>query len=255
MPSNIEEYVIAREEHQDGNFHLHAFLKYEKKVQWTATRWDIDSYHGNYQQAKCWKAVQHYCKKGGQFIASIDTESAAQKRGKKNMHILTGDLQELVQSGAISALQIPQALKARASWNLLGPPVDQPENRGIWIYGDPGIGKSHYVRTKEPSLFLKSQNRWWDGYKGEEAALIDDFDKRGECLDHYLKNWADRWAFTGEIKGYTVPINIKRLYITSNYTIEQLWPDDPVLLEALQRRFKVIHMTDRRLGLVKRPPN
>lgn len=114
--------------------------------------------------------------------------------------------------------------------------------RGIWIHGAPGIGKSHIVRTNEPSLYLKTQNKWWDKYNGEPAVLLEDFDKKGECLSHYLKIWADKWACTGEIKGATVPLNFERFYITSNYHPRDIFPDDPALLEAISRRFTIDHM-------------
>lgn len=78
----MTEWVIAREEHKDGNSHLHAFIKYKTKVEWKADKWDIGTYHGNYQVAKSWKAVQAYCKKGGDFIANINVRGAEDKKSK-----------------------------------------------------------------------------------------------------------------------------------------------------------------------------
>lgn len=98
---------------------------------------------------------------------------------------------------------------------------DQPI--GIWIYGPPGTGKSTSVRNMYPELFIKAQNKWWDGYEGEETVLLDDLDKYGACLGHYLKIWSDRYVFKGETKGSTVPICPKRFIVTSNCTIPQIF--------------------------------
>lgn len=35
------------------------------------------------------------------------------------------------------------------------------------------------------------------------------------------------------------------IVVTSNYTPEELWPDDPELLRAIRRRFKVEHILGR----------
>ena len=149
-------------------------------------------------------------------------------------------------------MQLPAAIRARAAFRLLDPPLEMPDVRGIWIYGPPGVGKSHYVREQEPVLFNKSQNKWWDGYQAEPAALIDDFDPKGDCLSHVLKIWADKYACTGEIKGGTVPLNFRWLYVTSNYTIEEIFKDDKILQAALLRRFRVVCFSEFFLG--KRSP-
>ena len=65
----------------------------------------------------------------------------------------------------------------------------------------------------------------------------------GNFLGHYLKIWADKYACTGEIKGGVVKLCHTTFIVTSNYSIEAMWKDDPVMAAAIKRRFKVTHMT------------
>jgi len=92
-------------------------------------------------------------------------------------------------------------------------------------------------------VYIKPQSKWWDGYKGQKTVILDDLDS--DCLAHYLKIWGDKWSATGEYKGGTVALNYERFIVTSNFTIEKLHEKMPmVTVEAIKRRFKVIHMSD-----------
>jgi hypothetical protein len=92
------------------------------------------------------------------------------------------------------------------------------------------------ARELYPGAYLKAQNKWWDGYTGQEAVILDDLDSN--VLGHYLKIWADRYACTGETKGGQVALRHKVIVITSNYRPEDLFTDREIC-EAISRRFKL----------------
>ena len=95
---------MAQEEHEDGGHHIHAFIRYAKKTEFKPAKWDIAGYHGNYQVARSWTAVQAYCKKGGKFVSSFDVDSALRKKScgrELNKRLIEEDLTSLVQEGIV----------------------------------------------------------------------------------------------------------------------------------------------------------
>jgi len=244
----VKDYVVARELHADGNPHLHAWVRYVSRVSLTPTTFKLPGHPGgDYEVAKSPAKVIGYCTKEADYISSMDLGAKNKKKAARNYALRTTALSTLVDSGEIPLLSAPALQKAIIVYNQSLPPVQTDDVRGIWIVGKPGVGKTHSVTTTEPSLYRKSQNKWWDNYQGEGAVLLDDFDHLGTCLSHLLKIWADKWAATGEVKGSQVNLRHTKFYVTSNYTIEELWPgrDQEELREALLRRFKVHRITSR----------
>lgn len=119
----------------------------------------------------------------------------------------------------------PNLMKVQAHFSK---PEEFEECRGIWIWGPPGCGKTTFAMTEyvdADDIYMKAQNKWWDGYRGQSTVILDDMDS--DCLAHYLKRWADKWPGYGETKGAQVALNYKRFIVTSNFSIATIFKDKP----------------------------
>lgn len=112
-----------------------------------------------------------------------------------------------------------------------------------WYWGEAGTGKTMKARTENPGAFIKSCNKWWDGYTGQDVVIIEDFDIRHECLTHYMKIWCDRWKFPAEVKGSSMVIRPRKIIVTSNYSIGEIWTKASDL-GPLKRRFKEVQFPE-----------
>ena len=106
------------------------------------------------------------------------------------------------------------------------------------------MGKSRKARADYPEFYPKLCNKWWDGYQGQKSVIMDDVGMDHKCLGQQLKLWGDRYGVILETKGGAVSNNFDTIVVTSQYTIEQIWHDDPKTIEAITRRYKVIHMNN-----------
>lgn len=225
-----------------GRIHLQAFA-YSKNAM-RLTGWKkifptahIEPMRGNFQENEV------YCSKEGKLV------EFGQKPMKNGHRRDLTDLCEAIVSGtpldkvivkdyAVTFVQYHNGLTKLA--NLFSTPYEHETVRGFWLWGVPGAGKSHYARTRFSKPYIKAQNKWFDGYQGEKTILLDDYDC-GRMLGHYLKIWFDKWSCTGEVKGGTVHLQHHEFVVTSNYSIEEMFPDDFVLQQAIRRRCEVIH--------------
>lgn len=191
-----------------------------------------------------------YCKKDGALILEQGTispppntkQNEARKRNWSLAMSLAkeGRFDEMDES--ILFPHYHAAKRIRQDYQL--PPPDLEEVTGFWFVGPPNTGKSYTARKLYPGLYDKPCNKWWDGYQGQETVLVDDFDLNHKVLGHHLKRWADCYSFPAEHKGTTIQIRPKRIIVTSNYTISELFCEDPQLCDAITRRFAVTEFSE-----------
>jgi len=185
------------------------------------------------------------------FLIILVAKLEGTPKPKKYRHAIGlaahGDIDDIIEIDPVLYVQHYHALK-RIVQDHPDKPDDLEDVCGEWLYGDAGVGKSYTAREENPDYYDKPANKWWDGYQGEDCVLIDDLDMVHAVLAHHLKRWADRYSFPAEMKGTTVQIRPKKIVVTSNYTIEQIFGNcGEACVKALKRRFRVRRILDWRL--------
>lgn len=127
------------------------------------------------------------------------------------------------------------------------PEVRDGDMNGVWIQGPPGASKSAMARDMATGkLYSKAgNNKWWFNYRFEKEVLIEDFDPTIKGMSYDMKIWTDRYKYKVEIKNGGAEILPERVFVTSNYSIEECFGPDEMLVGAMKRRFPtVISLTD-----------
>ena len=83
-----------------------------------------------------------------------------------------------------------------------GPRKCPPDGPEVWVFwGATGTGKSRRAFETWPDAYRKMTNdKWWDGYHGEETVIFDDF-KGSSMRLHDFQLIVDRYPVKVETKG------------------------------------------------------
>lgn len=121
--------------------------------------------------------------------------------------------------------------------------VAHPIERSCYVYwGKTGTGKSRKAWDEAGfDAYCKDpRTKWWCGYRGEKNVIIDEF--RGTIDVSHLLRWLDRYPVRVETKGSSKPLSAVKIWITSNLSPDDWYPEiDEETKLALRRRLNITH--------------
>lgn len=140
---------------------------------------------------------------------------------------------------------IPGDIYIRCYGNLKKIAVDNCEpvavEREVQVYWGPtGVGKSRraWEQAGLQAYPKDPRSKYWDGYRGQEHVVIDEF--RGDIDIGHVLRWFDRYPVIVEVKGSSVVLNARKIWITSNISPTNWYPNlDEPTKAALLRRLNV----------------
>lgn len=237
-------YVVYGEEEGEKTHtpHLQGVIVYHSQRTVSSIRKKLKGFDVNVMRGTIDQAVE-YVKKDctGIFEKGDRPAGPAEKgiRGKaavaaRNKLLIDTPITTLMRNGDLAASQAPMIKKMKMIVASELGPYKPDHLRGIWLYGEPGTGKSRYAEETYPNAYMKEQNKWFDNYAGEKVILLDDLDS--PALGHLLKRWCDRYRVSAETKFGKTELQHDWFVITSNYTPEDLWKDDKMMAMAVRRR-------------------
>ena len=232
--------LISDDDHtQDGQLHWHCLVTYRNPREMPRL-----THTTHWEPVKNRSQIYHYCKeKGPNFIeeGELTVNCANEEDWRSFVEMCkTHSPAEIIDS-EFSRTYANYRDFAKEVYNTFKElPILQGDLQNEWYYGPPGTGKTKKAWDENPKLYIKGLNKWWDGYRNEDVVLLDDWDPKHEVLVSHLKQWTDRYPFRGECKGSTLLARPKKIIVTSNYSIEECFPNEQDI-NALKRRFKVTH--------------
>lgn len=261
--------VYGREVGENGTPHLQGYIYFGTKLRRASVaRWLPNAYlaprNGTHEEAR------EYCIKDGDFVERGEPPLSIEQRSRLGGAATATkwkDIAECARKGDIdwiAAHHPKEFVLHKPQLESLYSPITGPLDGELlheWWVGDSGTGKSRALWELYPNHFAKSINKWWDGYRHQNVVAIEEWSPDSSLTAQNLKKWADRYPFTGEIKGGVLQkLRPKKIIVLSNYTLEQCFPR-PEDLAPLKRRFTVIKFPEEnqrahfRAAWFNNPPN
>lgn len=246
----VKAATVGEERGSSGTPHLQGFVRFKDTVTHVRAKVLIGD-RSHVEPCRNPDAAAEYCRKEGNVI--IDKSHVDKATGKRGMQGWRKDIQELHQ--ALDEGGLPLAKKvcpiqlikypsgAKLYCSITSPSPMRPDLQ-VYVYiGESGIGKSAIAHCwNDPwklSLGVRGTQPWFDGYRGQETLIIDEFE--GQIPFRILLSILDIYPLTAQVKGLTCEAHWKRVIITSNLDWLDWYPEiQRKDITPLQRRIHYI---------------
>ncbi len=240
--SLLDYLILGKEKGEDGTKHLQGYCVFKNRVRLSGVKKIWPRAHLEIRKGTP-KEAMDYCKKEGTWREWGVIPVTQGQREKADWDVYYNAAKE----GRIEDIPRSYLVRYYAAFKRIKQdnpivPEDLKEKKNYWVLAPSQYGKSKYARDRWPDHFDKAPNKWFIGYKDQTTLLLDDFGPH-QCqfLGWYMKRWADHYSFPMETKGGGHQIRPKHVVVTSQYSIQQCFPD-PLECDAIANRFKVIEL-------------
>jgi len=240
MSLEVMKTVISKEVGEEGTPHLQGAVTFKRKYSLVQLKKLHSQAH--WEQAKAAQDF-NYCKKDGSEVIRDENN---QKQGyRTDLHKVREDIKKGANLRDISETCTTfQELQFAEKYIKL---TEEHLPKGtkiqvFWYYVCTGTGKTRAVLDK-CSPYLPLNFKWWEGYEGQDAVLLDDL--RPEwCKPAELLRLLDpyRYQYRVETKGSSRALLATKIYITTPWHPVDFWKDvneDPQQL--LRRLTELMH--------------
>jgi len=240
MAADCDYVVCGIEKGKDKETpHLQGYMYYKKPKSFSTIKKLLGRAH--IEKAKgTGQENRDYCSKEGDLLVEKGTMPLDPKLQGAKGEEYWKDIKEKAQMGRLDEVDNKTYVGMYRTLQAIA--KDHAKNKesldhttGEWWYGESGSGKSKTARETYPDAYIKGVNKWWDGYRDQETVIIEDLDKFDVAMGGNLKRWCDHYSFPAEIKGGGMNIRPKKIIITSQYDIHEIW-EDQATIDALERR-------------------
>lgn len=244
----LQEYVIGKEKHENGGFHLHCVLKYSPRIETRNSRYfDYNGYHPNIEIPSTktdLSITARYAAKDGDFIQ----KGTLLKQSRTEMFSSLLSLGQLTASFmeqnpdilGLNFHSICAWLRTYRSLRNEFVPQTLPKKRHIWLYGPSNTGKTTWLRKYLAGFThtceIPCNNDWSSADTQTEILYHDEY--KGHLAIQVVNSLCDGLKHLNT-KGGSTNIGQPLVIFTSNYSIRDCYPTASTEeLDTLYNRFK-----------------
>ncbi len=221
-----------------GTVHYHVLICCKEKCRTrNAEILEIEGIHPHVEKVQNnLRRIIEYIKKNGD-IAEYNKDACPVKDGtlskrEKNRILAEGNLEEEYFKGNIGPIDVIRAVKVRGIFSMQRKPDPYTKKLVLWFKGDSGEGKTRSaveVATRYNLNWWMSNEslKWFDGFEGQQVAIIDEFRKTMLTDWSYLLRLLDGYSLFVQVKGGFTKWNPKIVVITTPASPEECfsWVD------------------------------